>query len=84
MVGKPGCTYIELPGDILRMKVPENLIAFPESFQIDRIPKCLCPLSDIQKAINLIKSAKSPLVIIGKGAAYSRAEREIRQFISSS
>ena len=58
MVGKPGCTYIELPGDILRMKINETLISYPEPFDIEKIPKCLSPLSDIQKAVNLIKKAK--------------------------
>jgi hypothetical protein len=34
--------YIELPGNIL-MKVPQNLIVFPESFQVDRIPLSIEP-----------------------------------------
>jgi 2-hydroxyacyl-CoA lyase 1 len=32
----------------------------------------------------MIKSAKAPLVLIGKGAAYARAERPIRAFIDQS
>jgi TPP-dependent trihydroxycyclohexane-1,2-dione (THcHDO) dehydratase len=33
--------------------------------------------NSIQEAINKLKSSKRPLVIIGKGAAYCRAEEEI-------
>jgi thiamine pyrophosphate-dependent acetolactate synthase large subunit-like protein len=47
MVGKPGCSYIELPGDILRMKIDESLIKYPEAFEIERIPRCLSPISDV-------------------------------------
>lgn len=55
MVGKPGCTYIELPGDVLRMKIDESLITYPEPFDIDKIPKCLSPMSEIYKAMEIIK-----------------------------
>ena len=37
--------------------------------------------SEFKKALELMSSSKRPLVIVGKGAAYSRAENECRQFI---
>jgi 2-hydroxyacyl-CoA lyase 1 len=37
----------------------------------------------ISKAATLLKTCSSPLVIIGKGAAYARAEGAINKFISS-
>ncbi|RAL66485.1 hypothetical protein DID88_006175 [Monilinia fructigena] len=36
----------------------------------------------IQKVAQLIKSAKAPLIIVGKGAAYAQAESIIRQLIN--
>jgi thiamine pyrophosphate-dependent acetolactate synthase large subunit-like protein len=39
------------------------------------VPKYLPPHSDLQKAIDLLKSAKRPLLIVGKGAAYSGASK---------
>lgn len=39
--------------------------------------------SQIAKAAAVLRSAKAPLVVIGKGAAYARAEDEIRALISS-
>lgn len=37
-------------------------------------------IADIAKAL---KSAKAPLVVVGKGAAYAQAESVIRKFIDS-
>ena len=37
----------------------------------------------MRAAINALKSAESPLVIVGKGMAWSRAEHEVRQFIEA-
>jgi len=38
---------------------------------------------EIKKTINLLRTAKSPLVIIGKGAGYARAEDELKSFVES-
>ncbi len=39
-------------------------------------PPTFCPsLAEIRKALNVIGFAQKPLIIIGKGAAYGRAER---------
>ena len=35
----------------------------------------------LHRVVTLIKNAKAPLVLIGKGAAYARAENSIRAFI---
>lgn len=35
MVGRPGCTYIEVPGDMLRSIVATNEIVQANSFSID-------------------------------------------------
>ena len=39
--------------------------------------------SEIGRALEALRNAKSPLVIVGKGAAYSRAEHEIKKFIEA-
>jgi thiamine pyrophosphate-dependent acetolactate synthase large subunit-like protein len=52
MVGRPGCTYIEVPGDVLRQSVDEKLLRFPPSFEcnvdqlsrlVSSIPRSLAP-----------------------------------------
>ena len=37
----------------------------------------------IDAAMAALKTAERPLVIVGKGAAYSRAEDEVRQFLEA-
>ena len=53
----------------------ENPLPLPEP------PKSCAELSDIMRAVDLLKSAKRPLLVVGKGAAYSRAEKVINQFV---
>src|SRR5919109_164943 len=36
---------------------------------------------DVERALDVLRSGERPLVIIGKGMAYSRAEDEVRTFI---
>src|SRR5256886_16117969 len=37
--------------------------------------------ADVERALNTLRSAERPLVIVGRGMAYSRAEDEVRAFI---
>ena len=43
--------------------------------------KSCAELSDKKRAVDLLKSAQRPLLVVGKGAAYSRAEGIINQFV---
>lgn len=77
MRGRPGPVYIDMPADLLRSSQKEIPAALPLAYNILPYPD---PVT-VNKALDLLKSAKKPLVIVGKGAAYSRAENEIREFI---
>lgn len=44
-------------------------------------PKSCAELGDIIRAVDLLKTAKRPLLVVGKGAAYSRAEEVINNFV---
>ena len=81
ITGRPGAVYLDFPDDFLTAKIDESEIAIP-----DRCPEPPRPAADpaeIRRAIDVLRNAERPLVIIGKGAAYSRAENELRQFIES-
>lgn len=80
MVGRPGCTYIEVPGDMLRSMVSENEVVKALTFNI---PKTMACPQRVQEAAELLKSAKQPLIIVGKGAALGRAEKEVRALVNS-
>ena len=79
MYGRPGPVYLDFPGDIIDAKIEEDEVTQPA-----RVPDAPRPLADpaaVQSAIDALKSAERPLVIVGKGAAYSRAEAEVLEFI---
>jgi 2-hydroxyacyl-CoA lyase 1 len=44
-------------------------------------PQSTAPQSKIKQVAEVIKSAKAPLVVIGKGAAYARAEQQIKTLV---
>ncbi len=79
LYGRPGATYLDMPDDVLTAEIPlskaEPMVIVPEP------PRALAPDASIRAAVAAIKSAKNPLVIVGKGMAWSRAEGEVRDFI---
>ena len=76
--GRPGPTYVDLPANLIlgHHEVERNqLKPFLE------VPKSVAPASKIRDVVAAFKNAKAPLVVIGKGAAYARAERQINTLI---
>ncbi|KAF7859739.1 hypothetical protein EAF04_008818 [Stromatinia cepivora] len=74
--GRPGTGFIDLPADIIQEEgqyISTQIVA--------AAPRAAGDAELIQKVAQLLKSAKAPLVIVGKGAAYAQAETIIRQLI---
>uniref|UniRef100_A0A671UP97 2-hydroxyacyl-CoA lyase n=1 Tax=Sparus aurata TaxID=8175 RepID=A0A671UP97_SPAAU len=82
MYGRPGACYVDIAGDMVNAKVDRSKV---------RVLSC-CPTPPVSvadqgaitEAISVLKEAKRPLVIIGKGAAYGRAETALREFVEMS
>uniref|UniRef100_A0A4W3KHK8 2-hydroxyacyl-CoA lyase 1 n=1 Tax=Callorhinchus milii TaxID=7868 RepID=A0A4W3KHK8_CALMI len=78
--GRPGACYVDIPGDMVTSKVQESLLR--------TVPCCLPPpvaMADpqvVSQAALIIKNARRPLVLIGKGAAYSHAEYSIGKLVN--
>jgi 2-hydroxyacyl-CoA lyase len=79
--GRPGPTYLDLPGDIISGKVEEDTA--PQRPPVPDAPRFFADPSAVEAAVAALKSAERPLVIVGKGCAYSGAEDEVRDFIES-
>ncbi len=77
--GRPGASFVNLTNDILTAKVDEDDVAFPP--RCPDPPKSLADPAAVDQALAALREAKAPLVIVGKGAAYARAEHEVRRFI---
>lgn len=79
--GRPGAAYLDLPGDIISGSVEEAEVTYPG--RCPEPPRTLAPEENIKAALAALKTAERPLVIVGKGAAYSRAEDEVRKFVET-
>ncbi|KAG2208466.1 hypothetical protein INT47_010162 [Mucor saturninus] len=80
--GRPGATYVDLPADFIQYPIRNKQVL--ESIQVPKVanpPKSMADQSNINQAVELLKNAKNPLIVIGKGAAYARAEKEIGQLV---
>lgn len=79
--GRPGGVYLDIPTAVLHATIREDSIK--QSEDIDLSNEVIATVPDkLNAAFELLKSAQRPLVIIGKGAAYSRAENELLEFIN--
>ncbi|HEV2363627.1 MAG TPA: oxalyl-CoA decarboxylase [Caulobacteraceae bacterium] len=77
--GRPGATYLDLPDDIIRGEVEEETVAV--AARAPDPPRNQALAEDVERAIDVLAAAERPLVIVGKGMAWSRAEAETRAFI---
>jgi len=80
--GRPGTGFVDLPADIIQGTVEDAADVEPAQI-VPQGPKPGAEETILFKIPQLLKSAKAPLVVIGKGAAYARAESPIRQLISN-
>lgn len=79
--GRPGVAYLDFPGNLLQSKVKSDLLP---SFAPHPPPPITYPNpKDVEDAAKLLLTAKRPLIIIGKGAAYSRAEDYLRRLVEN-
>ncbi|MEP7216146.1 MAG: oxalyl-CoA decarboxylase [Anaerolineaceae bacterium] len=79
--GRPGACYLDLSGDIISGTIEEDEIVWPG--KCADAPRTCAPQENIEAAMAALKSAERPLVIVGKGAAYSRAEEEVLKFVET-
>lgn len=74
--GRAGSGFVDLPADVIEGEGEELSTSV-----VPRPPVTAADPARIVRISRLLKSAKAPLVIVGKGAAYAQAEDKIRKFI---
>ncbi len=82
--GRPGGVYLDLPAKLLGQVMDAEKGAKSLVKVIDAAPKQLPAPDSIKRALDVLKSAKKPLIILGKGAAYAQVDDEIRAFVETS
>src|SRR6201995_304964 len=82
--GRPGGVYLDLPaklfGQVMNAEAGEKSLVKV----IDAAPAQLPAPASVKRALEVLKSAKRPLIILGKGAAYAQADEAIKNFVEKS
>jgi oxalyl-CoA decarboxylase len=82
--GRPGGVYLDIPGNLLGQVMDEIEGAKSLVKVIDPAPFQRPGIEAISRALSVIRSAKKPLIILGKGAAYAQADELVRNFVELS
>jgi len=82
--GRPGGVYLDLPGKLFTQVIDIDEGAKSLVKVIDAAPSQLPSTQSVDRALNLLKDAKRPLIILGKGAAYSQADDDIQNLVEKS
>lgn len=82
--GRPGGVYLDLPAKLFGQvidaaKGQKSLVKV-----VDAAPAQIPAPSAVKRALDVLKAAKKPLIILGKGAAYAQADEAIKAFVEKS
>lgn len=84
MSGRPGGVYLDLPASLMGQAM--DAVAGAKSLikVVDPAPAQFPGQPAIDRALGILKSAKKPLIILGKGAAYAQCDELVKQFVETS
>jgi oxalyl-CoA decarboxylase len=82
--GRPGGVYLDIPGDVLGQALDASAAAKTVWRVVDPAPRQLPAPDAIDRALEVLAQARRPLIVLGKGAAYARAEGVIKRFVETS
>ena len=82
--GRPGGVYLDLPAQLLSQTISAAEGKKSIVRVVDPVPRQI-PASDaVERALKVLKGAKRPLILLGKGAAYAQADAEVRNLVEKS
>jgi oxalyl-CoA decarboxylase len=82
--GRPGGVYLDLPAKLLGQALDAEVGRTSLVKVIDPAPRQPPSAESVSRALDLLKGAKRPLIILGKGAAYAQADAQIRALVEKS
>ncbi len=81
--GRPGGVYLDLTAEVLGSALDVETAKKSLVKVVDAAPASPPAPDSVARALDLLATAQRPLAILGKGAAYARADQEIRSFIET-
>src|SRR4051794_25703189 len=82
--GRPGGVYLDLPAKLFGQVMDAEAGRKSLVKVIDPAPAQIPAPAAVTRALDLLESAKRPLIILGKGAAYAQADEQIRALVEKS
>ena len=76
---RPGAVHLELPEDVASEETPDT-----QPQQRMRLRRPVPDEKAVRQAIELIRGASNPLMILSAGANRKRIGKQLRQFVGSS
>src|SRR5438105_697477 len=81
--GRPGGVYLDLPAKLFAQTIDAAAGKNSLIKVVDPAPKQIPAPEAVKRAIDLLRSSKRPLIILGKGAAYAQADADIRALVET-
>ncbi|MDQ2106663.1 oxalyl-CoA decarboxylase [Azospirillum isscasi] len=82
--GRPGGVYLDLPAKLFSQVLDAAEGARSLVKVVDPAPAQLPAPDAVARALEALKGAKRPLIILGKGAAYAQADEAVRELVETS
>jgi oxalyl-CoA decarboxylase len=82
--GRPGGVYLDLPAKLFGQVMDAEAGRKSLVKVIDPAPAQIPAKESVKRALDVLKGAKRPLIILGKGAAYAQADDAIRALVEKS
>ena len=82
--GRPGGVYLDLPAKLFAQVMDADAGARSLVKVVDPAPAQIPAPAAVARALDVLKSAQRPLIILGKGAAYAQADDDIRALVEKS
>ncbi len=82
--GRPGGVYLDLPAKLFGQTVDAAAGKASLIKVVDAAPRQIPAPDAVKRALDLLKGAKRPLILLGKGAAYAQADVDIRTLVEKS
>jgi len=79
--GRPGGVYLDLPAKLFAQTMDAEAGRNSLIKVVDPAPKQIPAPDAVKRAIDLLKGAKKPLILLGKGAAYAQCDADVRALI---
>jgi oxalyl-CoA decarboxylase len=79
--GRPGGVYLDLPAKLFAQTMDAEAGKKSLIKVVDPAPRQIPAQDAVQRALELLKRATRPLILLGKGAAYAQADADIRALI---